>query len=172
MSGLKNPKIFVPVAILYAVLIFYLSVTSKIGNIRHQVNMILAHGIRDALIAFNLPFIRNFLVASLNFVEGQSIDVGHVGIYFVFGILLYFAFASSKNQLLEKYSAVFAVCIGTAYGVLNEIFQSYLPYRTASVGDAFSNMLGLVIAQLLVLTFVFVLRQVQNQMKKVEGQVN
>lgn len=154
MLKLKNPKIFVPVTIVYAVIIFYLSATSKIGGIRHQVNITLAHGIRDILIAINLTFILNFLAGSLNLIERQSIDVGHVGVYFVFGILLYFALASSKNQTLKKYSPAFAVCIGTVYGVLNEIFQTFLPYRTASVTDAFSNLLGLLLAQFFVTIFI------------------
>lgn len=135
-------------------------------------NITLVHRIRDILIAINIPFILNFLVGSLNFIERQSLDIGHVGIYFVFGILLYFAFVSSKNRILEKYPAAFAVCIGTAYGVLNEIFQIFLPYRTASVGDAFSNLLGLVLAQFFILIFVLVLRQIQKRRKRREGSVS
>jgi len=172
MLKVKNSKVFVSAAILYAVLIFYLSVTSNIGNLKHLLGITLGHATRDTLIASHLSFVLKFLVDSLNFAERQSIDPGHVGIYFGFGILLYFVFLSSKNQMLEKYSAACAVCLGTAYGVLNEIFQSFLSYRTASVADAFSNMLGLVLAQLLVIVFVFVLRQVQNRKKRIERSVN
>jgi VanZ family protein len=168
----KYARIFIPAAILYAVLILYLSITSKLGSFRHKLNLTLAHGITDVLLAFNLPYVRSFLVDLLNFVESLSIDVDHIGIYFIFGILLYFALLSSKNQILAKYPAVISVCIGTAYGVLNEIFQSYLPYRTASVGDAFSNMLGLVLAQLLVLTFILVLRQILKRTKNEKLTIN
>lgn len=172
MLKIKNPRIFVLAAILYAIIIFYLSITSNIGNIRHLVNITLVRGIRDILIAINLPFILSFLVGSLNYAERQSIDIGHVGIYFVFGILLFFVFLSSKYQVLDKYLAVCAICLGTVYGVLNEIFQMFLPYRTASVADAISNLFGLVLAQLLVITFIFVLRQVQNRRKRVEESIN
>lgn len=158
----KYLKIFVPITIGYGILIFYLSITSNIGRIRHVVNLTLVHEIRDFLIAVKVPFILNFLVGSLNFVESLSMDIGHVGIYFVFGILLYFAFLSSKIKVFDKYPAAFAVCIGTAYGIINEFFQSFLPYRTASIGDALSNMLGLVLAQLLVIFFVFIFKQVQK----------
>ena len=114
------------------------------------------------------PFIMGFLVDSLNFAEKQSVDIGHLGIYFVFGILLYFAFLSSKKGIFEKYPAAFAVSIGTAYGIINEFFQLSLPYRTASIGDALSNLLGLVLAQLFVIFFVFVFKQVQK-MKEHRG---
>jgi VanZ family protein len=166
----KYLRIFIPAAIGYAILVFYLSITSNIGRIRHVVNLTLVRGIRDFLIAVKVPFILSFLVNSLNFVEGLSIDIGHLGIYFVFGTLLYFAFLSSKYKVFERSPAVFAICIGTAYGILNEIFQLCLPYRTASIGDAFSNLLGLVLAQLLLIIFVFVLRQVQK-MKENKGPV-
>jgi hypothetical protein len=172
MLRLRNPRIFIPAAILYAILIFYLSITSDIGNIRHIVNITLIHGVRDILIAINIPFVLRFLVGSVNFAEKQSIDIGHVGIYFMFDILLYLAFVSSKNQIFKKHSAASAVCLGTAYGILNEIFQLYLPYRTASVGDAFSNLMGLVLAQFLVVSFIFVLRQIQNWKKKTERSVS
>lgn len=158
----KYLRIFIPATIGYAILIFYLSMTSNIGKLRHVVNLTLVHLIRDFLIAIKVPFILGFLVDSLNFAEKQSVDIGHVGIYFVFGILLYFAFLSSKKGIFERYPAAFAVSIGTAYGIMNEFFQLYLPYRTASIGDALSNLLGLVLAQLLVIFFVFALKQVQK----------
>jgi VanZ family protein len=172
MLNLKYPKIFVPAAILYAILIFYLSITSDIGNIRHHVNVTLIRGIRDILIASKIPFIMGFLVNILNYIEGLSLDIGHIGIYFLFGIFLYFAFASSKKEIFEKYSAAFAICVGSAYGILNETFQLFLPYRTASITDAISNLLGLVFAQILVLTFILVLRQIQNRKRKIDPAVN
>lgn len=167
MFKLKNPKIFIPAAILYAVLIFYLSITSDIGSIRHQVNVTLIHRIRDIVIAINIPYLMNFLVSCLNYVEKLSIDIGHVGIYFIFGILLYFAFLSSSYYLLEKYSAACAVLAGTAFGILNEMFQKFLTYRTASLEDAISNLIGLVLAQLLVMIFIFVVKQIQNRKEKI-----
>jgi VanZ family protein len=164
MLRVKNSKIFVPSTILYAIFIFYLSVTSKIGNIRHLVDITLGHATVKFLIATQLPFILKFLVHSLHFVERHSIDLGHVGIYFGFGVLLYFAFLSSRNQTLGKYAAACAILTGTTYGIMNEFFQTYLPYRTASTADAFSNLLGLVLAQICVIIFVFLLSTVKNKM--------
>jgi len=168
MGRMKNSRIFVAATVLYAVLIFYLSVTSNIGNLKHFLYITLGHVTRDGLIASNLSFVLKFLVESLNFTERQSIDPGHVGVYFGFGILLYLMFVSSRNKTLVKYSAVCAISTGTAFGILNETFQMYLPYRTATVADALSNFLGLVFAQLLIIVFVLVLRQVQNRKKSYE----
>jgi VanZ family protein len=171
MLKVKISRIFIAATISYAIFVFYLSVTSNIGNLKHLIDKTLGHATIEILIAAHLSFVLNFLVGFFNFAERQSIDPGHVGIYFGFGILLYLMFASSRNNILVKYSAVYAVFVGTAYGVLNEIFQMYLPYRTASVADALSNLLGLVLAQLLVIIFFLLLRQVQNK-KIAEGPVN
>ncbi|MDM7919772.1 MAG: VanZ family protein, partial [Methanosarcina sp.] len=85
---------------------------------------------------------------------------------------LYFVFLTSKTPALVRYSAVCAVFIGTSYGILNEIFQSFLSYRTASVADAVSNLIGLVLAQIFVIFFVLVLKTVLDKKKSVEGQVD
>ena len=168
----KKSRIFVPVTILYAIFIFYLSVTSKIGNLKHLIDITLGQAATEILTAAHLSFILKFLVGSLHFAERQSLDPGHVGIYFGLGVLLYFVFLSSRNKIMEKYSVVFAICTGTAYGILNEIFQTYLPYRTASVADALSNLLGLVLAQLCVVIFVLLLREVQNKRKRMKEASN
>jgi VanZ family protein len=153
MLNIKNPRIIIPAMFLYAIFIFYLSVTSKIGNIKYQLNTALGKLTVKFLVTSGLSFILDLVVGFFNFIERRSIDLGHVGVYFVFGILLYFVCASSRNQMLKRHSAVFAIFIGTAYGILNEIFQIYLPYRTASVADALSNLLGLVLAQVFVILF-------------------
>ncbi|RXA20932.1 hypothetical protein EQO05_04265 [Methanosarcina sp. MSH10X1] len=170
MLRVKNSRIFVPATILYAIFVFYLSVTSNIGNIKHLLDNTLGEAIIQILTAAHLSIILKFLVGSLHFVERQSLDPGHIGIYFGLGVLLYFMFLSSRNKILEKHAAAFAVFTGTSYGILNEFFQTFLPYRTASVADAFSNILGLVLAQICVIIFVLVLSSVQN--KTVEEAVN
>lgn len=160
---LQNSKIFVPATILYAMLIFYLSVTSNLGNIEYFLNITFGQAIVKFLITNNLSFVLDLLISSFNFAERQSLDTGHVGVYFGFGILLFFLFESSRNQMLKKHSAVFAIFLGTAYGALNETFQLYLPYRTASITDALSNLLGLVLAQIFVITFISILRHIQKR---------
>lgn len=79
---------------------------------------------------------------------------------------MYFVFLTSKNPALVRYSAVCAVVIGTAYGILNEIFQSFLSYRVASVADAVSNLIGVVLAQIFVILFALILRAIIKARKK------
>ncbi len=172
MLRIKRSRIFVPVTILYAIFVFYLSVTSNIGNMKHIIDKTLGSATVEILTAAHLSFILDFLIGSLHFAERRSIDPGHVGIYFGLGVLLYFLYLSSRNEMLEKYAVAFAIFTGTAYGVTNEIFQTYLPYRTASVADALSNLLGLVLAQICVLIFVLLVRGIQNRRETTEEPAN
>lgn len=150
-------------------MVFYLSVSAGIGDLKHLLKMGLGYPIRNALLANDMSSVVDFLLASLYAVQDASIDPGHVGIYFGLGVLLYLVFLSSKNPALVKYSAICAIFIGTAYGILNEIFQTFLPYRTASVADAVSNLIGLVLAQIFVICFVIVLRTVLDKKKRTGG---
>lgn len=168
MSKVKISRIIIPSTILYAVLIFHLSLTSNIGNVKHFLDTTLGHATKEILIISHLSFVLNFLEYSLNFVERQSIDPGHFGIYFGLGILLYLAFLSSGNYVMVKYSAAFAIFTGTAYGILNEVFQMFIPYRVASVADALSNLLGLVLAQICIVTFILLWKEIQKRRNREE----
>jgi VanZ family protein len=172
MVKLEKSRFFIIITILYAIFVFYLSVSAGIGNLKHFLKTDLGYPLRDLLLANDMSSIMEFLLDSLDAVQAASLDPGHIGIYFGFGVLLYFAFLSSNNPALVKYSAICAVFIGTAYGILNEIFQSFLPYRVASVTDAVSNLIGLVLAQIFVILFVLALRAVLNKKKMVEGPVH
>jgi VanZ family protein len=153
-------------------MVFYLSVSAQIGDLKHFLKIGLGYPLRNVLVANDMSSLSKFMIYCLQAAQEASLDPGHIGIYFGFGVLLYFAFLSSSNPALVKYSAICAVFIGTAYGVLNEIFQSFLPYRVASVTDAVSNLIGLVLAQIFVILFVLALRAVLNKKKMVEGPVH
>ncbi|MGB9940423.1 VanZ family protein [Methanosarcina sp.] len=170
MLRVKKSRIIVPATILYAIFVFYLSVSSNVGNLKHLIDDTLGAATIEILTAAHLSIILKFLVGSIHFIERQSLDPAHVGIYFGLGVLLYFLFLSSRNKTLVKYSAAFAVLTGTTYGILNEFFQTFLPYRTASVEDAFSNLFGLVLAQICVIIFVLALSAIQG--KTVEEEVD
>lgn len=150
-------------------MVFYLSVSAGVGDLKHFLKMGLGYPVRNALLVNDLSSVADFLLASLHTVQKASIDPGHVGIYFGLGVLLYLVFLSSKNPALVKYSAICTIFIGTAYGILNEIFQAFLPYRTASVADAISNLIGLVLAQICVIFFVLTLRAIIDKKKRTEG---
>lgn len=171
MLKLKKSRFFIIITVLYAIMVFYLSVSASIGDLKHFLKTGLGYPIRDILLANDLSSVMEFLIASLHAVQGASIDPGHVGIYFGLGVLLYFVLLTSKKPTLMRYSAICTVCIGTAYGILNEVFQSFLPYRTASVADAISNLIGLLLAQIFVIFFVLALKAVMNK-KNIEGPVD
>jgi VanZ family protein len=127
MLRVKKSRVIVPTTVLYAIFVFYLSVTSNIGNLKHLIDNTLGAATIEVLNAAHLSVILKFLVGSLHFVERQSLAPGHIGIYFGSGILLYLAFLSSGNQTLEKYAAACAVLTGTIYGIMNEFFQAFFP---------------------------------------------
>lgn len=169
MPKFEKSSFFILITILYAVMVFYLSVSARVDDIKDILKMSLGYPIKNALIASDLSSVMDFLLVLLNSARNASIDPDHVGIYFGLGILLYFVFLTSKNLVLVRYSAVCAVVIGTAYGILNEIFQSFLSYRVASAADAISNLIGLVLAQIFVIIFVLALKMILDKKKSVEG---
>ncbi|AKB29748.1 hypothetical protein MSSIT_3029 [Methanosarcina siciliae T4/M] len=169
MLKLEKSRFFILITILYAIMVFYLSVSAGVGDLKHLLKMGLGYPLKNALLANDLSSVVDFLLASLHTVQDASIDPGHVGIYFGLGVLLYLVFLSSKNPTFVRYSAICAVFIGTAYGILNEIFQTFLPYRTASVADAVSNLIGLVLAQICVIFFVLTLKAIIDKKKRTEG---
>lgn len=166
MLKLEKSRFFISITILYAIMVFYLSVSAGVGDIKDLLKMGLGYPIQNILLANDLSSVMDFLLASLHAVQNASIDPGHVGIYFGLGILLYFVFLSSKNPALVRYSAIYAVCIGAAYGILNEVFQMFLSYRVASIADAFSNLIGLVLAQIFVILFALMLKAILKARKK------
>jgi VanZ family protein len=166
MLKLDKSRFFVLITTLYAIMVFYLSVSAGVGDIKHFLKMDLGYPIRNILLANDLSSVMDFLLASLHAVQEASIDPAHVGIYFGLGVLLYFVFLSSKRPAFARHSGICAVCIGTAYGVLNEVFQTLLPYRVASAADAFSNLIGLVLAQIFVILFALMLKAIFKVKKK------
>lgn len=169
MLKLGKSRFIIVITILYAIMVFYLSVSAGIGDLKHFLKFGLGYPLKDILIANDMSSISKFMIDCLHAIQDASLDPGHMGIYFGFGVLLYLVFLTSKNQALVRYSAICAVFIGTAYGILNEIFQSFLPYRTASVADAVSNLIGVVLAQIFVILFVLALKVILDKTKSIKG---
>jgi VanZ family protein len=172
MLKIEKSSFFIVITALYAIMVFYLSVSAGVGDIKHFLKFGLGYPLQNILIANDMSSISEFMISCLHAIQDASLDPGHIGIYFGFGVLLYSVFLTSKNPVLVRYSAICAVFIGTAYGILNEIFQSFLPYRTASVADAVSNLIGVVLAQIFVILFVLVLKAVLDRKKSFEGPVD
>lgn len=100
MLKLEKSRFFILITILYAVMVFHLSASAGIGDLKHILKMSMGYPFRNVLLTNNLSSAMDILLASLQAVQEASIDSGHVGIYFGLGILLYFVFLSSKNQSL------------------------------------------------------------------------
>ena len=71
--------------------------------------------------------------------------VGHFLIFFSLALLLDYSFRLSVGQCLA---------ILSAYGILIEVMQSFLPYREASAGDILADILGVAIYLLLFRKFI------------------
>lgn len=168
MVKLGKSRFFIVITVLYAIMVFYLSVSAGVGDLKDFLKIGIGYPLIDVLVANDMSSISEFMIKCLDAVQEASLDPGHIGIYFGFGVLLYFAFLTSKNPALVRYSAACAIFLGTAYGILNEIFQTFLPYRTASVTDAISNLIGVVLAQIFVILFVLALKMVLDKKKSVE----
>jgi len=87
----------------------------------------------------------------------------HAVLYMVFGFLLNITLICSENGFLKKYSTIFAVLLGTLYGVTDEFHQMFVPYRTPSSMDLFADFLGLLFAQLLIVLYSGIIRLLREE---------
>jgi VanZ family protein len=65
-------------------------------------------------------------------IPGQYSEVGHLGEYFVFAMLLYWALRASGQR---RYAAAVAIAVASLYGVTDEFHQRFVPMRTPDVAD-------------------------------------
>ena len=69
--------------------------------------------------------------------------VFHVIIFFVFCLLLYRAVLNQgRFPALSRYGLLASFLIVVVYGILDEIFQSFIPGRTPDVADAIADAFG------------------------------
>lgn len=79
--------------------------------------------------------IKGFLADSLATIFGQSVDVspiGHFVEYCVLGILLYNAL---RFHTRAPFALMFALIIGSLYGITDEIHQFFVPERSCDPVD-------------------------------------
>jgi VanZ family protein len=70
----------------------------------------------------------------------------HFAAYGLLSFILFFAlYFQNKINLFKKYPSSFTLLITTIFGILNEIFQIFVPSRTANPLDVLSNILGSII---------------------------
>lgn len=71
----------------------------------------------------------------------------HIGIFYIFGLLIYRAFNLFWTKAIFSWRKVFFTLLTvTVYGVLDEFHQMFVPGRTADVWDATADSLGSILA--------------------------
>ena len=142
-------KFYLSLSFLYALLIFYPSSMSSLGDPRAVLDIISIGNIRDYIHYVEHSDFR-FLLYPLYIFANYPDKIAHMVLYAVFGFLLYLTLKNSSNIALRNYAFIFAIIIGTAYGVSDEFHQSFVPGRTASISDLLADSIGVTIAQALV----------------------
>ncbi len=82
--------------------------------------------------------------------HGLIRKAGHVGEYFVLGILLFRAFRGASLQLWQLRWTIAALIIVVFYALSDEFHQSFVATRTASFFDAGIDSIGGILAQLVI----------------------
>jgi hypothetical protein len=72
-------------------------------------------------------------------IPGGYSEIGHLGEYFVFGVLLY---AALRVSGVRNRTAVVAVAIASLYGVTDEFHQHFVPMRTPDPADWALDTIG------------------------------
>lgn len=133
--------IFASLTCIYAALIFYLS--SLTDPTTHISDISLIPQIIETIEKHSLTFPIGFL----EYLSYNSDKIGHITLYFGFGILLYLTLNNTINPQIKKHAIIIAVILGTIYGLTDEIHQSFVPGRTASITDLLVDSIGVALAQ-------------------------
>jgi VanZ family protein len=147
----NNKKyIFLSITIAYAAMIFYLSSRSDIQVPTHIFKIPLMYAIQDFLEGAGIYFVTDLV----EYAYLHKDKVAHMFLYFGLGVFLHMTFRHSDNPVMSKYAAPFAFIVGILYGISDEIHQTYVPGRTGSVNDVLANGLGLLLAQIILLSLI------------------
>lgn len=75
-------------------------------------------------------------------VQTGNDKINHAAAYFVFAVIFYFAWKSDNLFVITG--------CGMAFGVLVEVIQYFLPYRSAELGDLIADLVGVVLGLMVV----------------------
>lgn len=152
-NWLKNTnvqfKVFLILSILYAMVIFTLSSRSSFEDTKSSLGFLDTELIRN-LFLYLSHYDLNFLLFPFYFFNDHPDKLMHIILYAGFGFLLYYTIKNSSNSIVYNYALLFAIIIGTVYGISDEFHQSFVPGRTASIRDLAADIIGLAIAQLII----------------------
>lgn len=93
---------------------------------------------------FRLMFYTVLLVCSYLFFSQQNVPTdiahsdkyGHVAVFFILSLLLYKGFSLTiTKQILILFS----------YGIIVEIIQSFIPYRSGGIDDVIADLVGILL---------------------------
>ena len=68
--------------------------------------------------------------------------------YGIFSYLLFLAFYYSRSEFLKKHFIVLSCIVGMAYGLSDEIHQSFVPGRSCEFLDFVADCLGVALVQM------------------------
>jgi polysaccharide biosynthesis protein VpsQ len=91
----------------------------------------------------SLSTISSTLNQTLYLLIGASLEIAHLfqfGILYLFIILVFLSFGT-----LRRWQEVIAVIISLTYGIVDEIHQLYVPFRSFSIGDLLKDAIGVVV---------------------------
>ncbi len=155
-------KVFLSLAILYAMLIFYLSSSSSLGDPMSILDFLNLESLRSMLHSMERSDLK-FLLYPLYIISMYPDKAVHIILYAGFGFLLYHTLKNSSHHTLRIHAFIFAVIIGTAYGASDELHQSFVPGRTASIWDLLADSIGISMAQ----AVIFMKERFSTSKKKV-----
>lgn len=153
-------NIYLVLSFFYAILIFYLSSLSEMGD---QFGILRFFHLENLMTLFGSIEKSDFkfLLYPLYLLYVYPDKVAHLILYAGFGLLLYLTFNNSSISSLRKYSIVFTIIIGISYGASDEFHQSFVPGRTASVLDLLADAIGIIVVPALKLSIVFIKKNLQ-----------
>ncbi len=144
-------RIFLSISIIYALMIYYLSSQSNPGDTISLLRFLDIRELEHIIRMIEHSDLRYFFYPFYVLIKHPD-KLQHMILYAGFGFLLYFTFRNSSNALFFKYAFWFSLIVGTAYGASDELHQSFVPGRTASLLDLAADFAGVFI----VLTVIFI----------------
>lgn len=142
---MKNKfEFFLALTLIYALIIFYLSSRSDIGDPRDLFGFFSHQQIKNIISTFR-QYDLEFLLYPLVIFSAYPDKVAHFFLYAGFGLFLYLTLRNSSNPVENPF--IYAIVLGILYGATDEIHQSFVPGRSSSLGDLFADSLGLIIMQ-------------------------
>jgi len=71
-----------------------------------------------------------------------SDKIMHFGAFVVMGALIYRAYHTLPFEIILQWIVPLSIVSASLYGISDEIHQSLVPYRHASIGDMIADVLG------------------------------